>query len=177
MSIYLKEKTSELKEVVVTEKRLTRKVLGNKTKSKFFGVKFASSDLGSEMAIKIKIKAAPTYLDKFDFNISYNNTDTATFRVNVYTMKNGRPDKNILDQNIILRIGDQTGNVEVDLSKFSLSVDDDFFISLEWIDGNRNSGIAFSAGFINKGTYYRKASQGRWKKFGIGVGFNVSVKY
>ena len=87
LNIQLQEKTNELKEIVIVDKKLTTKVLGNKTDSKFFGGKFASGDLGSEIAIRIKIKDAPTYLDTFRFNISYNTGDTARFRVNIYDVK------------------------------------------------------------------------------------------
>ena len=177
LNIQLQEKTNELKEIVIVDKKLTTKVLGNKTDSKFFGGKFASGDLGSEIAIRIKIKDAPTYLDAFRFNISYNTGDTARFRVNIYDVKSGLPDKNILGDNIILSINGQSGKIEVDLSKYNVVVNDDFFIALEWIEGKNNSGIVFSAGFANKGTYYRKASQGRWKKYPMGVGFNVTAKY
>jgi pimeloyl-ACP methyl ester carboxylesterase len=177
LNIQLLEKTNELTEVVVTDKKLTTKVLGNKTDSKFFGGKFASGDLGSEIAIRIKIKDAPTYLDTFSFNISYNAADTATFRVNIYEVKNGLPDKNILTDNIIVKINGQAGKIDVDLSKYNTVVNDDFFIGLEWVEGKNNSGIVFSSGFVNKGTYYRKASQGRWKKYPMGVGFNVTSKY
>ena len=170
-------KTNELKEIVIVDKKLATKVLGNETDSKFFGGKFASGDLGSEIAIRIKIKDAPTYLDTFRFNISYNTGDTARFRVNIYDVKTGLPDKNILTDNITLSINGKTGKIEVDLSKYNVVVNDDFFIALEWIEGKNNSGIVFSAGFANKGTYYRKASQGRWKKYPMGVGFNVTAKY
>ncbi len=88
------------------------------------------------------------------------------------------PDKNILSRNILVRIGkNRTGKIEVDLSNDNVVVNDDFFIGLEWVEGSKNSGIVFSAGFVNKGTYYRKASQGRWKKYAIGVGFNVKATY
>jgi hypothetical protein len=176
-NIQLKEETRKLNEIVVMEKKLTSQILGNKTDSKFLGGKFASGDLGSEIAIRIKVRYPPTYLDAFTFNISYNTGDSAAFRVNIYEASNGLPGKNILTENIILKITGQTGKINVDLSKHNLVVKDDFFIALEWVEGNTNSGIVFSAGFVNKGTYYRKASQGRWKKHPMGVGFNVTAKY
>lgn len=176
-NIQLKEETRKLPEIVVREKKLTTQVLGNKTDSKFFGGKFASDDLGSEIAIRIKIRHPPAFLDNFAFNISYNTSDSAVFRVNIYEASKGLPGKNLLSENIILKIGGQTGKINVDLSKYQLVVDDDFFVALEWIAGNENSGIVFSAGFANKGTYYRKASQGRWKKHAMGVGFNVTTSY
>ena len=177
LNIRLRERTDELKEIIITDNKLITKVLGNKTESKFFGGKFASGDLGSEIAIKIRIRDAPTYLDTFRFNISYNEGDTATFRVNIYEIEDGLPGKNVLTDNILVKINGDTGKTEIDLSKYNTIVTDDFFIGLEWVEGKRNSGIVFSAGFVNKGTYYRKASQGRWKKYPMGVGFNVTAKY
>jgi hypothetical protein len=56
-------------------------------------------------------------------------------------------------------------------------VKDDIFIALEWVGGRKNSGIVFSAGLLNKGTYYRKGSQGRWRKAPIGVGLNITARY
>lgn len=176
-NILLRERTEELKEIIVIDRKLTTKILGNKTDSKFFGGKFASGDLGSEIVIRIRLKDTPTHLDTFSFNISYNEGDTATFRVNIYDIEGGRPGKNVLTDNIIIKINGETGQIDVDLSKYYITVMDDFFIGLEWVEGKSNSGIVFSSGFANKGTYYRKASQGRWKKYPMGVGFNVKAKY
>jgi hypothetical protein len=178
LNIQLREKTDELKEVVVTDKKLTTKILGNRTVSKFFGGKFAKGDLGSEIGIRIKSKKeVPTYLETFHFNISYNRGDTSVFRVNIYDIKNGLPGENILNQNILLKVNGEAGRMEVDLSKYNIVVEDDFFIGLEWIDGKSNSGIVFSSGLGNRSTYYRKASQGQWRKYRMGVGFHLTVKY
>jgi hypothetical protein len=176
-TIYLQEKVKELKELVITEKKYSTRIFGNKTESKFFGGKFASSDFGSEMAIKINIGQKPVHLDKFQFNVSYNTEDTATFRLNIYSEKAGLPNENILLENIILRIGNQTGKIEIDLSKYNIVVSDKIFVSLEYIEGSKNSGIVFSAGFVNRGTYYRKTSQSRWRKYPMGVGFNVTATH
>lgn len=177
LNVHLQEKTIELREVGITDKKLVTKVLGNKTESKFFGGKFASGDLGSELVIRIKVKNIPTYLENFSFTISYNTADTATFRVNIYDVKNGLPYKNILTHNIITRVNNRTGKIDIDLSAYNITVSDDFFIGLQWLEGSHTSGVTFSAGFTNHKTYYRKASQARWKKYPMGVGFNVTAKY
>jgi pimeloyl-ACP methyl ester carboxylesterase len=178
LRIDLTEAITPLNEVTFTSPKMTTRVLGRHTESKFLGGKFAPGDLGSEMAFRVKIKKSPTYLETFSFNISYNTGDTATFRVNIYTSKNGLPADNILTQNIIVKINGQAGKIQVDLSKYNIEVTDDFFIGLEWIEGKRNSGIVFSSALgINSSTYYKKASQGHWRKHKIAVGFNVTAKY
>jgi pimeloyl-ACP methyl ester carboxylesterase len=178
LNIQLREKTDELKEVVISEKKLTTKILGNRTDSKFFGGKFARGDLGSEIAIRIKTrKELPTYLEKFHFNISYNRGDTSVFRVNIYTVKNGLPGENIVTENILLKVNGEAGKMEANLSTYNIVVTDDIFIGLEWVEGKSNSGIVFSSGLGNRSTYYRKASQGKWRKYRMGVGFHITVKY
>lgn len=176
-TLYLSENPRELEVITVRDKGFRSRVLGNTTTSKFFGGKFASNDLGSEIAIKIHGRKRPGYLNKFQCNISYNTADTAVFRFNIYSAKNGMPDKNIVKENILIPVGNKTGNVVLDLSKHNFMVNGDFFVALEYISGNKNSGIVFSAGFMNNGTYYRKASQGRWRKYPMGVGFNVTTSY
>jgi hypothetical protein len=177
VTFHLDEKPTVLKEAVIESKKLKTKRIGNRSQSKFFGGKFASNDLGSEFAIKIHIRNTLTYLENFRFNISYNDVDTAAFRFNIYSIKNGLPFENITPHNIIARIGkNQTGTVQVDLSKYNIILHDDFFIGLEWIEGNTTSGIVFSAGFGHK-AFYRRASQGRWRKYPMGIGINIDVKY
>jgi hypothetical protein len=177
ITLYLKEKARVLEEVVLMSKEARSRIVGNTSRSKFFGGKFASNDLGSEFALRINLRNKPAFFEKLQFNISYNDVDTASFRFNVYSIKNGVPFENITPDNVIVGIGPkQTGKVELDLVKYNIVLADDCYVGLEWIEGRSNSGIVFSAGFGSK-TYFRKASQGRWKKYPIGVGLNINVKY
>ena len=171
---FMKENAVELAELTIMAKGYKKRTFGNTAKSKFFGGKFSSEDLGSELAIRIHAGRKKIQLKSFHFNISYNTEDTAVFRFNLYTVKDGSPDVNLLSENILIPIGSrQTGRISCDLSKHNIIITDDFFIALEYIDGSKNSGIVFSAGFVNNPTYYRKASQSRWRKYPMGVGFSV----
>ena len=177
ITLYLKEKSIILEEVVLTSKRERSRIVGNTSRSKFFGGKFASNDLGSEFVIRINLRNRPAFFEKLHFNISYNDVDTASFRFNIYSIRNGLPFENIISDIVIVGIGPkQTGKIELDLTKYNIVLDDDCYVGLEWIEGKSNSGIVFSAGFGSK-TYFRKASQGRWRKYPIGVGLNIKVRY
>jgi len=137
-------------------------------------------ELGSEIGIRINIKKEQTFLEKFHFTVSHNRLDTATFRLNIYNLKNGLPNQNILKDNILIRLGKETGTFTIDLTLYNIFVSEDIFISIEWIDGTGelHGGIFFSAAFFNSGTYIRKTSQAKWKKYrGMGVGFNLDVNY
>ena len=180
-TIFLEKKIIELQEIKIFGKKQKTKIFGNKTESKLVCTGFESNKLGSEVGIIIKIKKSPTYLQNFNFNILSNKYDSLFFRLNIYNIKDGKPNKNILNQNIFVSTNKKTGEVSVDLRKYNIVVYNDFFISLEWIknSGKENEmGLLFSSKLFNGGSFFRKTSQGEWKKNSkAGIGFYTTVKY
>lgn len=180
----LKEQISELEEVVVTAKKWKYKTLGNKTKSKFLGSGFAYDMLGSEMGVRINVRKQPTFVQSFNFNIPYNKLSAkAIFRFNLYKIKGGKPTENILQESILIPIeAGQAGEISTDLKKYDIILMDDVIATLEWVEVEgqvkTGEGIFLSLGLFTGGTYHRKSSQGKIKKLkGLGVGFNLDVKY
>ena len=120
-------------------------------------------------------------LKSFSFNISDNRMDTAVFRMNIYSFKNGAPYENILQKNILVSVGKRTGLYTVNLNEYKLTMNGDILLSLEWIEGSYSgpgNGVLFlSASFLNSATWHRITSQGDWKKAtGLGVGLNMEVQ-
>jgi hypothetical protein len=184
MSIKLEEQVSELGEVVITAKAYKKKTLGNKTESKFISTGFSYDQLGAEMGIKINVRKNPTFVDAFNFNISYNRLSAKSiFRINFYSIENNKPKENILTENILVSIEPkQVGKITVDLKPYDIVLTNDVIVALEWVetDGVNNKGeaIFFSLGILNSGTLYKKSSQAKFKKHSsMGVGFNVGVRY
>lgn len=182
--IDLTEQISELNEVVVTAKKWKYKTLGNKTKSKFLGTGFAYDMLGSEMGVRINIRKQPAFVQAFNFNIPHNTLSAkAIFRLNLYKIRSGKPSENLLQESILIPIeAGQTGQISTDLKKYDIVLTDDVISTLEWVevDGEvkTGEGVYLSLGLFTGGTYHRKSSQGRIKKLkGLGVGFNLDVKY
>ena len=69
-------------------KKTRSKTIGNKTTSKFLGTPLVYSQPGAEIGIKININKKPTFVDAFNFNISYNRLSSdALFRLNIYNIK------------------------------------------------------------------------------------------
>ncbi|MEP6465012.1 MAG: carboxypeptidase-like regulatory domain-containing protein [Parafilimonas sp.] len=179
--IEMKSKTNTLQEVVITAKTLPVRTLGNTTTSHFFSIGLPLKFLGSEIGIVIKTSKRPALLKSFNFNISENHMDSAIFRFNIYSLKNGRPFENVLSNNILLHVGNQAGLYHIDLNKYKIVLKEDALISLEWIDGGKSGterGVLFlSAALLNSGTWHRTTSLGKWiKAKGLGVGFNVDVQ-
>tara|TARA_R100000935_G_scaffold45914_1_gene69096 strand:- start:453 stop:2372 length:1920 start_codon:yes stop_codon:yes gene_type:complete len=182
--IQLDEEIGQLDEVIISTKVIKTKTLGNKTESKFLSTGFSYDQLGAEMGIKINIRNKPTYVDAFNFHISYNRLSTQSiFRLNFYSIKNSKPFENILKENIFVPIQpEQTGLVTVDLKLYDIILNDDVIVTLEWIDSkgenNKGEAIFFSLGLLTNGTLYKSSSQANFKKHSsLGVGFNLDVKY
>ena len=179
--IFLKEDYSELKEVVIVKKALASKIMGNTTSSKFISIGLPLKYLGSEIGVKIRLGKNPVILKTFSFNISDNRLDTAVFRMNIYNFKKGVPFENIIQKNVIVPVGKQTGRFTVNLTSYKLDMKGDILLSLEWIEGSSsgsgNGAIFLSASFLNSATWHRVTSQGEWKKAtGLGVGLNMEVQ-
>lgn len=177
-NLLLIPKTMELKEVVISARELKEKVLGNKTESKTMTGGFTSNELGNEVGIVIKIKRSPTYIKQFCASIASNKYDSLKFRLNFYDLKDGMPDQRINNQNIIVTSNIREGKLIVDLSKYDIIMDDDFFVSLEWIENLGENGLYFSVGLLGSPIISRHTSQGNWEKIGaVSLGFNVTAKY
>ena len=179
--IEMKPKMTALQEVVITAKALPVRTLGNTTTSHFFSIGLPLKFLGSEIGVVIKPGKSPVLLKSFSFNVSENHLDSAFFRFNIYSLKNGRPFESIMSNNILLHIGNQAGAYHIDLKDYKIILKEKALISLEWIDGGKSGnerGVLFlSAGLFNTGTWHRTTSFGKWTKAkGLGVGFNVDVQ-
>jgi hypothetical protein len=177
--VYLSEAAYNLSEIAVKPKKTKHKVLGNETTSKATTCGFTSNKLGCEMGVKLNIKHKETQLKKLSFNIVKNVYDSLIFRVNIYKKdKDGKPGENLLTKSLFVTPSSPTGLVEVDLSKLYLFVDDDVFVSIEWIkDLGDTKGLFFSCQLFG-GTWYRQASQDKWEHVAaIGVGLFVDAEY
>lgn len=164
--------------VVVKPKLFKTKVLGNENKNRSILAGFHTNDLGSELGVIMHIKKVPSFIEKADFNVAYNDAGVVKFRVNIYNIKNGKVDSIILKEPIIVEIDKQTRTLTVDLKKYNLIVNNDFLVSLEWIEGYGSEKISFCAGLMNTNCLYRKTSQDNWEKANpVGVGFNCTVTY
>lgn len=178
-TLVLAEQTTFLEEVVLTaEKKWDTRVSGNSTTSKLLITGFTSNQLGNEIALFVKVKKTPAYIDGIQFSVVENIYPEVRFRVNVYSSDYRFPDENILKENIIVTLKQSEGLISVDLKEYDILIDDDVFISLEWIDEDLGSeGLWFSAGVFGKSIYARSTSQAEWKKQrGLSLGMSVTLR-
>lgn len=177
-SIELAPDTIEMEQMVISNKKAKEKVLGNKTESKNTSVGFSDNILGHEIGMIMKIKKSPSQLKTFTASIASENNKPVKMRLNFYSIKNGLPDKLLINQNIIVTTPVNNDKLVVDLTPYNIMVQDDFFVGLEWIESAPGHGVMFSAGLLAKPLIVRATSQGTWEKIGVvGVGFTVNSIY
>lgn len=185
IQIDLEEEISVLTEVVVTAKKWKKKTLGNRTKSTFIGHPFYYEQLGKEMGIRMNVGRRPTFVDSFNFHISYNRFSVKSFfRLNMYKIKNGKPVKNVLKESIIISVEpEQTGTVSTDLRKYNIVLTEDVITTLEWVDNEGEikptEALIVSIGLLTGGSYERGSKESKMKKKlkGMGLGFTMEVRY
>lgn len=177
--IKMEQHITQLKEVVVSNRKSGDKLLGNKTESKSVTAAFTSNKLGNEVGTVMKIKGSSALLKTFTASIASDDNPPVKMRLNFYSLKKGMPDKLLINENIIVSVPKNSGRLVVDLTPYNIMVEDNFFASLEWIEDSPDSKrIWFSAALFATPIISRETSQGTWTKMTIaGVGFTVDTKY
>ena len=156
------------------------RTLGSTKNSENIVFKLQAEHLGAEMGMVISLKHAPTKVLKAHFNVTYRQPDTLRFRVNLYKLlANGKPsDEKLLTRNLLVTTANRTadkGPLTVNLAAEQLVVDEDFLLTLEWIDGgdvaqvSKNLAFSSALGYGNGTMYFRKTSQDSWEKVAVGA--------
>jgi hypothetical protein len=180
IEVTLTEETTALEEVILTsaQKNYKTKILGNKTTSKAIYAAFTSNKLGNEMGFIVRARKDPMILKKFNISLVENDYGPIKFRLNLYDVFNGIPNQTLLKENIFIETDIRSGIVSLDLTPYEIVIDQDFFITIEWIEDLGPGKLFFSGGFFGAPLYAREVSQGTWSKVGVAsVGMNVEVRY
>lgn len=179
--IILKEKITELDEVIVVSKKATEIKLGTKSYSSMVaGYVRANNDVNNdiqELAKKIKIKK-PSHILDVNLNLFNVRVDTASFRINIYNIKNDLPNEKINLENIIVVKKVENGWNKFDLQNFDLKFDEPLFISIEYLPKQKDEEEPFRySGQLFGESITRSSSLGNWNsKSGLTMAMYVTVK-
>ena len=176
LNINLESYIESLGEVIITSRKTkTHKIgkLKTNTKAKviYSMPELENKNLGTEIGKKFKLgKKRVSSLNEFKFYIKENDFDSVTFRINIYSIKNNRPNKRINKENIIVKVDKNHADwVITDLSPYDLNVKENIIITVEWIEhsvkGNKLS-LPIIIPSLGSTHYYKFGSQNSWKKFG-----------
>ncbi|HEY5370585.1 MAG TPA: carboxypeptidase-like regulatory domain-containing protein [Hanamia sp.] len=174
----LKSKTTQLAEIVIKSKELKQRKIGTKSHNPFLwgtAQSKASNDI-IEFAKFINIKNKVSRIQSVHIYLGGGVTiDSATFRINFYNVANGLPVDKIVDKNIIERMVIKKGWLTIDLTKEKIVLDQNFFVSFEFMPEQKFSKYGFSYGAQFGGNYVsRNSSLGNWEK-GSGASLSAYV--
>jgi len=159
--------------VEVRPRLITNKTVGhlkintNRQTNFAIGTK-ANQNLGAAIGRKFKLDTDTEFIDSFGFYISQNNFDEVKFRVNVYSLKAGKPAKILNKKDIIVSIQNKkTGWTEVSLAECGVIKESEIAVVIEWIYHSKaGSQLNLPLSFPALGThFYKFGSQGEWKRF------------
>jgi len=178
LKIELSQKSKNLDEVIVTAGKRKLMVSGNNVKSSMIIAGFQNKKLGAEMGTVLKYnKKRKGHIVSLNFNLAYNLDDSIKFRVNLYEMKNGLPDKNVLAESIYFHDKPINSKITIDVSELNINMKDDCFLSIELIENADFEGLFFKSAFLKSQSFHRPAPDGEWIKANVDLGFWAEIIY
>ncbi|MEM9525867.1 MAG: carboxypeptidase-like regulatory domain-containing protein [Bacteroidota bacterium] len=165
--VVLKPKQYDLEQIVVVPDFTKTKVIGNPARRMKRVDGFDGDKLGREGGIIIKLKRRfqPAKVIKFQLYIAYSTYDQLKFRLNFYSVKNNVPFKPLAQENVIITTDLKEGILEVDLEQYDIVVQDDFAVTLEWIEDFGDGRLRFPFRRYGPRCVFRNASQDRWESY------------
>lgn len=178
IKIELTQKIQTLEEVVVTAGKSKLLISGNNVKTSMIIAGFQNRKLGAEMGTLIKYnKKRKGHIKSLNFNVVYNTDDSIKFRVNLYDMKDGVPNKSILSEPIYFFDKPNNGKITINVSELNIYVKEDSFLSVELIEDVNFEGLFFKSALLKSKSFYREAPEGDWIKANVDLGFWTEIYY
>lgn len=175
----LTEKIRQLDEVVITSRKPKVRRIGVQTVNPLLWGNATSKDGNDiiEMGKLISIRK-PATLRQTSIYLKGVTIDSATFRINFYSVKNNLPDQRLTERAILVRANIKKGWLHTDLTPYSLAFDRDFFITYEFLPTQKRQKYVFSyGGQFGSGSVSRQSSLGNWEQIsGAGLSCYVTVQ-
>lgn len=164
----LTEKTTALREVVISSKAPKIKKFGTTSRNPFLygSAETVHSDDISELGKFINLNNKTSEILSATVYLRSIKRDSASFRINLYKNSAGMPGERLIEKSIISQLPLTQGWVTIPLEHYGLVVDEDFFLGIEYLpEYSNHEKYIFSYGAALGGSFYsRKASLGDWEK-------------
>ncbi|MGC1633213.1 MAG: carboxypeptidase-like regulatory domain-containing protein [Gelidibacter sp.] len=179
-TIFLKAKTNELSEVIVTNKKKRKRTIGVKSYNPLLWLGAISEDMDIiENAQRINIPDKSVRVKYVNIYLRAGfKSDSSFVRINFYKNVDHAPDKKIVFENIIHKKKIDPGWLQIDLTKQNIYLNEDFFVGVEFIPDFKNPLEVYLGAILTKGKgYSRRNSQGKWNKLQGASTINVEIEY
>lgn len=182
--IVLDYKATILDAVVVSAKKMKEKIIGQKSRpfltfSRMFDKNVPTVEQGNIFEVYQK-----TRLESYNFYIIPSSKyGQITLKLNIYNLKNDKPDQSLLKENIIYKTT-TIGWQNIDLSKYKLLFKglDKIAITLQLVDYTPLANTEFVFGVsakksLSKNLLFRYQSQGNWEASEGSFISNINISY
>jgi len=178
-SLNLNPQVFNLNEVVVKPVRIKQEKLGNAFKF-YFAAGFKTSNKGYEMGVLLKIKKR-AILQKVSIKVVHCSYDSLCFRLNIYKKTGKNQFENVLQDPIYVfrKVPRRPCTLNVNLAEYkcgNLTVEGNTLVTMEFIKDLGKGALSLASGMIGNTSYYRKTSQGEWKKAPVKLNINVDAE-
>ncbi len=181
-TIILEPKTTELSEVVVSNKKRKTRKIGVKSFSRLLSMRVISkSNDIVEASQRINVPNEEIKVKAVNFAIrKWSEVDGVKVRINFYENVGDAPQKKIVLKNIVADLPTQADSdwIRIDLNEKDIYISQVFFVGIEFIPNFEKPTIVDLGGILTKGKgYYRENSLGSWAKLNGGASINVEIEY
>ncbi|GAB3734486.1 hypothetical protein GCM10027594_16040 [Hymenobacter agri] len=177
---FLEEKKVSLQEVVVRGHAEKIRRIGTTSHNPLLWGSVLTKDTHDivEFGKLISLAEKPSQLIDAHIFLRRPTTDSVAIRINFYGVDQGMPANRLVEQTIIIRTTVRNGWLNIDLTKYNLSLQHDFYISFEFLPEKNNSVPQFSYGAqLGGAALIRTSSLGTWKReSGASLAAYVTVK-
>jgi hypothetical protein len=132
----------------------------------------------NEFAKLIPLANIPSQLVQAHIFLRRPTVDTVAFHLNFYRVSQGLPAERMVDQPMLVRTALQNGWLSIDLTKYALTLQTDFYVGFEFLPEKQGAVPAFSYGAQFGGAaIVRTSSLGTWKREpGASLAAYITVK-
>jgi hypothetical protein len=185
----LVEKPTALHDVVVLGRAAKVRRIGTTTHNPLLWGQVANHETHDivEFVKLISVGKMPAELVQVHIFLRYPTVDTVTFRLNFYRATQGFPGERLVEQAILVRTAVQNGGLAIDLTKYALTMQADFFLGFEFLPDHKTAVPAVQNKFVPPVLSYggqfggaaisRSSSLGTWKREpGASISAYVTMK-
>lgn len=187
-TIILRAATTELEMVSIKATKPKTKIVGRTSSSTFMAANLYTEsnliddNLGKEQATIIKMDDY-CHLKDFNMLVAFNRFERVKFRLNFYDVKDGMPNKRIVNKEILFDVTAERGWVTVDLKPYNIYLKGHkkIAVAIQWIQSVADDSEAKAFGISIApiplhAVFTRDKSQSEWiKKSPAFLGFNITV--
>ena len=165
-TVLLREKSTELQEVVVRAQATKTRRIGTTTHNPLLWGNVQQKETQDMVEFAKFIPLANTLSEVLKAHIFLRRptVDTVTFRLNFYRAAADRPADRLVERTILVRTAIRNGWLTIDLAPYALILQTDFYLGFEFLPDKQLPVPAFSYGAQFGGTaLVRTSSLGTWK--------------